>query len=108
MSLLRPPNLTQMQRILVLLGVYSVVLMAATWGAYGLRFDFEVPEIHERQFVAVWPWVWASKLVVLAAAGQFSSLLSFFSLPDLKRLGVALGLITVGMLGLWQVGEKAN
>ena len=108
MSFLRPPNLTQLQRILVLLGVYSVVLIAATWVAYGLRFDFEVPEIHERQFGAVWPWVWASKLVVLAAAGQFSSLLSFFSLPDLKRLGVALGLITVGMLGLWHVGESIH
>ena len=105
MSFLRPPNLTQLQRILVLLGVYSVVLIAATWVAYGLRFDFEVPEIHERQFGAVWPWVWAAKLVVLAVAGQFSSLLSFLSLPDLKRLGVALGLITVGMLGLWHVGE---
>ena len=60
MSFLRPPNLTQLQRILVLLGVYGVVLIAATWVAYGLRFDFEVPEIHERQFGAVWPWVWAS------------------------------------------------
>ena len=40
--------------------------------------------------------------------GQFSSLLSFFSLPDLKRLGVALGLITVGMLGLWHVGESIH
>ncbi len=108
MSFLRPPNLTQLQRILVLLGVYSVVLMAATWGAYGLRFDFVVPVDHERQFWAVWPWVWAAKLVVLAAAGQFSSLLSFFSLPDLKRLGVALGLITVAMVGLWQVGEPVH
>ena len=52
--------------------------------------------------------MWASKLGVLAAAGQFSSLLSFFSLPDLKRLGVALGLITVGMLGLWHVGESIH
>ena len=112
MSILQPPNLSRGQRFAVLLVLYLAVLSAATWVAYGLRFDFDVPSDHQRHIKKIWVWVWASKLLALAVAGQFSSLLSFFSLPDLKRLGLALGVVTLGLFGQWYavgvVGEMSR
>ena len=101
MSILQPPNLSRSQRFAVLLVLYLAVLAAATWVAYGLRFDFDVPQEHQRHIKGIWIWVWAVKLLALAIAGQFYSLLSFFSLPDLKRLGLALGVVTLGLFGQW-------
>ena len=112
MPLLQPPNLSRGQRFAVLLVLYLAVLSAATWVAYGLRFDFAVPLNHQRHVIEIWVWVWATKLLALAVAGQFSSLLSFFSLPDLKRLGLALGVVTLGLFGQWYavdvVGEMSR
>ena len=101
MSLLQPPNLSRGQRVAVLLVLYLAVLSAATWVAYGLRFDFAVPLDHQSHIIEIWIWVWAVKLLAVAVAGQFYSLLSFFSLPDLKRLGLALGVVTLGLFGQW-------
>ena len=103
MDFLKPPNLSQWQRMVVLLVIYTIVLVTATWLAYGMRFDFFVPVQHQSEIGRIWVWVWAVKLLALALAGQFSSLLSFFSLPDLRRLGLALGVVTVGMFGSWYV-----
>ena len=89
----------------VLLVIYSVIFVMATWLAYGLRFDFVVPLAHQTEIGRVWIWIWVFKLIALAVAGQFSSLLSFFSLPDLRRLGVALGVVSAGVLGAWYVLE---
>ena len=97
MNLLNPPTLSQRQRVAVLLVIYSAVLVTATWLAYGLRFDFDVPLKHRFEIGQIWIWVWIIKLMALAMTGQFSSLLSFFSLPDLRRLGLALGLVTTGL-----------
>ena len=101
MPQLRIHHLTRWQRFGALLVVYLSVLIFATWVAYGLRFEFAVPPAHQEHFWVIWPWVWAAKLIVLAFAGQFSSLLSFFSLPDLKRLGIAMGLVSTGLLAMW-------
>ncbi len=112
MFMLQPPNLSRGQRCAVLLVLYLAVLMAATGLAYGLRFDFDVPREHQRHIKDIWIWVWAVKLLALAVAGQFYSLLSFFSLPDLKRLGLALGVVTLGLFGQWYavdvVGEMSR
>ena len=97
MNLLNAPTLSQRQRVAVLLVIYSAVLVTATWLAYGLRFDFDVPLKHRFEIGQIWIWVWIIKLMALAMTGQFSSLLSFFSLPDLRRLGLALGLVTTGL-----------
>ena len=97
MDLLNPPTLSQRQRVAVLLVIYSAVLVTATWLAYGLRFDFDVPLKHRFEIGQIWIWVWINKLNDYAMTGQFSSLLSFFSLPDLRRLGLALGLVTTGL-----------
>ncbi len=108
MSMLQPPNLSRSQRIVVLLVIYLAVLAASTWVAYGLRFDFNVPADHQRHIKEIWTWVWAFKLLALAVAGQFSSLLSFFSLPDLKRLGLALGVVTAGLFAQWYMMDAVH
>ena len=41
----------------------------------------------------------------LAIVGQFSSLLSFFSIPDLKRLGLGMGVVTAGLLMMWNIND---
>jgi len=101
MPVFHPPNLSRKQRITVLLVLYLAILAAATGLAYFLRFEFNVPAEHQRHIKEIWVWVWAVKLLALAVAGQFYSLLSFFSLPDLKRLGVALGVVTIVLFGQW-------
>ena len=98
-------NLSRNQRFAILLVVYTFVLVAATFLAYGLRFDFAVPIEHQRTLLQVWVWVWPVKLIALALAGQFSSLLSFFSIPDLKRLFFGLSAVTAGLLFVWAFVE---
>ena len=94
-------NLSRNERFMILLVVYAFVLVTSTLLAYGLRFDFAVPTEHQLSILKVWMWVWPIKLIALALAGQFSSLLSFFSIPDLKRLGFGLGVVTMGLLFVW-------
>ena len=108
MFIMQSPILSRSQRFAVLLVLYLAVLAAATWVAYGLRFDFDVPKEHQRHVKEIWIWVWAVKLLALAIAGQFYSLLSFFSLPDLKRLGLALGVVTLGLFGQWYAVDAVH
>ena len=75
---------------------YAGVLFGARWLAYQLRFDFEIPEGRDiaKSFPLSWAWEIPVKLAYLYAFGQFSGLMSYFSLPDLKRIFFALGLAT--------------
>ena len=73
-------------RPLLLLGTYAAVLCLARYFAYQLRFDFRVPREFVEQLEKHWFWLIPMKLLVLAAFGQFAGLLSYFSIPDLRRL----------------------
>ncbi len=73
-------------RIGMLAVIYAIVLFLSRWLAYQLRFDFEVPPAFYEQFTLHWSWVLALKLSLLFALGQYSGLLSYFSIPDLRRL----------------------
>lgn len=84
-------------RGLFLTGLYTVALTASLWAAYLLRFDFNVgdfpPKIDQRGKMAVirmyFLWIIPMKLGILLAFRQFEGLLSYFSLPDLRRLFLA-------------------
>ena len=73
-------------RTLILLVIYSAVIVGAFVLSYQIRLDFDVPPEH----VSRWPRLLAVllplQLLSLLAFGQFRSLLTYFSLPDLKRL----------------------
>ncbi len=70
----------------ILLLLYAVVLLAS-WGlSFGLRFDFLIPSEFYDRMVTYAGMVVALKLALLYFFGQFAGLLSYFSIPDLRRL----------------------
>jgi FlaA1/EpsC-like NDP-sugar epimerase len=77
---------TAPSRLFLLLLAYTGVLVTARYLAYQLRFDFDVPTFYRRQLHEHWFWVIGLKLALLLAFGQFAGLLSYFSLPELRRL----------------------
>ncbi|HUI06169.1 MAG TPA: nucleoside-diphosphate sugar epimerase/dehydratase [Verrucomicrobiae bacterium] len=77
-------------RIPVVSVVYTVGLVFSLWLSYELRFDFSIPTQDYHQFLGVALWLIPAKLALLLLIGHFAGLLSYFSIPDLKRLFYAL------------------
>ncbi|MBK9137246.1 MAG: polysaccharide biosynthesis protein [Verrucomicrobia bacterium] len=82
----------------MLILVYGIVLWLAHWLAFQLRFDFAVPESSRDELNRSWLWEVPFKLIVLAWFGQFSGLLSYFSVPDFLRILAANALVSGIML----------
>ncbi len=97
-------KLNQVERHLILFVVYTGVLVLSYLLSYQIRWDFAVPQQYRGQLLGVWPAVTAVKLVSLWNFGQFASLLTYFSLPDMRRIALALLLPSAGLLGLWHGG----
>jgi FlaA1/EpsC-like NDP-sugar epimerase len=85
-------------RFLLLMFVYAVALTGSLWLSYLMRFDFDLRAIHPsyveppQKFEIIrgyFLWIIPLKLVLLVAFRQFEGLLSYFSLPDLRRLFAA-------------------
>ncbi len=80
--------------------IYGITLWAAHWLAFQLRFDFGVPASSRDELIWSWMWEVPLKLALLAWFGQFSGLLSYFSVPDFLRIlaasALASGLMLVG------------
>lgn len=72
-------------RPFLLTGHYVAGAVLSLGLAYEMRFDFQVDQKYEWQFYCALLWIVPLKIVILAAFGQFHSLLSYFSIPDLKR-----------------------
>lgn len=64
---------------------YGLAALASLALAYQMRFDFDVEAQFRFQFSQTVLWIVPLKVVLLAIFGQFHSLLSYFSIPDLKR-----------------------
>ncbi len=73
----------------ILLALYAVVLFGSLYLAYLLRFDFRLPRDFLEQLKKHWVWIVGLKLSILFIFGQFAGLLSYFSIPDLRRLFLA-------------------
>jgi FlaA1/EpsC-like NDP-sugar epimerase len=94
-------KLTSLGRVVALLAAYSVILLSALVLAVLLRFDFRVaPEFWSSFFKTV-VWLLPLKLTALAVFGQFRTLLTYFSLPDARRIAAAMGLAGAVALGVW-------
>ncbi len=84
-------------RGLFLTALYTLALTGSLWLSYLLRFDFDrkefVPKIDQVQKMALirtyFLWIIPLKLAILFGFRQFEGLLSYFSLPDLRRLFAA-------------------
>lgn len=88
-------------RLLILAVLYSGGLATSLWMAYLLRFDFSIPANHHVLMLQQMMWMLPLKLGLLTAFGQFRGLLSYFSIPDLRRLFIANGLAAVLILCSW-------
>src|ERR1035437_5214224 len=77
-------------RLVLLLGIYSVVQVGCRWLAYQLRFDFAVPAASQELVFQRWMWVLCAQIIFLAGFRQFSGVTRYFSLPDVKYLMLAI------------------
>ncbi|MCH8473651.1 MAG: polysaccharide biosynthesis protein [Opitutales bacterium] len=85
-------------RFLFLVGIYTGIFFLSLWFAYQLRFDFEIPPERQVNFWKTASWLIPAKLIVLYFFKQYSSLLTYFSIPDLLR--IVTGLLFIGLLSL--------
>ena len=88
-------------RTVALILIYSAIFAVSLWMGYLLRFDFVIPESYQREYVVALPYVVIVKLFFLMLLGQFGILLSYFRLPDMNRIGIALTLSSVLMVQAW-------
>jgi len=77
-------------RALSLIALYAVVLLACRYVAYEIRFDFLVPPEFQQERLFSLAVNLPIKLGCLLLFRQFGSLLTYFSVPDLMRIGVAM------------------
>ena len=83
-----------------LLTLYGGVLSGSLWLAYELRFDFQLSSREHEELARALPWIVAPQMALLLWRGQFRGLMSYFSMPELKQTGGALGLAFLVHLGL--------
>jgi FlaA1/EpsC-like NDP-sugar epimerase len=87
-----------------LLGIiYSIIITLSLTLAVLFRFDWKVPQIEWENLGYVLFWMLPLKLFVLAIMGQFRVLLTYFSYPDIKRIGLVVIISALISLALWYV-----
>ncbi len=72
-------------RTTLLTAHYAVAALLSLGLAYQIRFDFQMDRAYELQYYQALLWIVPLKVGMLTFFGQFHSLLSYFSIPDLKR-----------------------
>lgn len=89
------------KRLSALLAIYVFIVGMSFYLSYEVRFDFTVPiEFQQQRLLLLLPVI-AIKILALALAGQFGSIVTFFSLPDLFRLSWAMFGSSVLLLAEW-------
>jgi FlaA1/EpsC-like NDP-sugar epimerase len=94
-------------RILLLGVAYSGVILAAGWLSYLIRFEFQPPASEQTRFWVTMEWGLPVKLAFLFAFGQFRSMLSYFSLPDARRIIFACAGASLVTAIVWYVTKGA-
>ncbi|MBA4147200.1 MAG: polysaccharide biosynthesis protein [Verrucomicrobia bacterium] len=94
-------------RILIVTTVYSSVLVGSLWAAYQLRFDFHIPAVDWKYFPRHLLHVVPIQLAFLLFVGQCAGLLSYFSLPDLRRLFCGLAIPSAALF-TWGYFDNSN
>lgn len=102
-SLSRPPfgDRSGFTRMLLLIVIYSGAIIVAHWLAYLIRFEFHPPVEQQVLFWRSLQWSLPIELLSLLLFGQFRSLLSYFSLPDARRIVLACASASIVSLGVW-------
>jgi len=77
---------------------HDLVACAAAWlGAYWLRFTPELPDYYMDQAVNALPWVVLVHAVLFWSFGLYRGIWRYASLPDLRRILLAVGTAAVAM-----------
>ena len=87
-------------RLATIFAVYSLVLAVSFWAAYAIRFDFHIPDYELLHLPYSFLYVGPLQLACLLLTGQCAGLLSYFSVPELRRLFLGLATPSAGLL-LW-------
>lgn len=90
-------------RGILLLAGYSIVLSAALYLSFLLRFDFD-PGPYLGRFGVGLALSLGITLPLLWFFGQFRALLSFFGFPDMQKILIATGLANLALLAGWYGG----
>jgi FlaA1/EpsC-like NDP-sugar epimerase len=106
----RPPfgGGTDSTKVLLLGVTYSGVILIAHWLAYLIRFEFHPPADQQTHFWWTLRWSLPLELVLLLVFGQFRSLLSYFSLPDARRVVFACAVTSLIAMGIWYATGGAH
>jgi len=80
--------------------IYAIALSASFWLSYELRSDFRATRLDFEEFRRYLPWMVFPQLVLLFWRGQLRGLISYFSIPELRRTVTALGIAFLLQLGL--------
>jgi len=72
------------------LTVYLVSLTVGFWLCYALRSDFRITPENLDEFKRCLPWVVIPQVAFMMSRGQLRGLLSYFSIPEMKKLLAAL------------------
>jgi len=82
------------------LTIYSATLAASFWLSYQLRSDFHMSAADYGEFTKCLPWIVVPQLVLLIWRGELRGLLSYFSIPEMRRSATALGFAFLAQVGL--------
>ena len=88
-------------RTVVLAAIYCGLFAISLWIGYLLRFDFVIPRNYQAEYFRTLPVIAVVKLLMLFIFGQFGVLLSYFRLPDLTRIALALLLSSILFVQAW-------
>jgi hypothetical protein len=65
--------------------IYAIALVAGLWLSYELRSDFQATREDYEEFKRCLPWMVFPQLILLFWRGQMRGLLSYFSIPEMRR-----------------------
>jgi lipopolysaccharide/colanic/teichoic acid biosynthesis glycosyltransferase len=85
--------------------IYSVALVVSLWLSYQLRSDFAMTPQHYEEFKRCLPWMVLPQLILLFWRGQIRGLISYFSIPEMRRTALALGVALLLQVGLCYLSQ---
>ncbi len=82
---------------LVKSSIYVAIILGCFYAAYEVRFDFQLSAEQQAERLRLIWFCLGVKMLVLVAFGQTGSMLRYFGIPDIVRLGTAL-LVASGLM----------
>jgi lipopolysaccharide/colanic/teichoic acid biosynthesis glycosyltransferase len=85
--------------------IYAIALTGSFGLAYELRSDFHANRQDYDEFRRYLPWIMFPQLVLLFWGGQLRGLISYFSIPELRRTAGSLGIAFLIQYGLCKFSQ---